>query len=176
MKENYLLPNNFSCTEETLIYPSGTYLIGRKKTVFKNEKKSTEREVTLEFNFSKKGFLLINTFIDITIDDYPTIDEELFSVEDFNILNATIQEITWRYSEHIFGKSLVEMQLNVDLDTAYFKEFCDKYGIVSIGEFTTLSIATLLTISTKGEWETIKELEMQKAKYSGSILQNSVVL
>ena len=177
IKERFLIPNGFTPSKETLIYPPNIYLKGHKDIVLTNEKTNTDRSASIDFVFSKVGFSIVRLSTEITVDEYSTIDSELFSNKSSNfvLVNLSLQEIIWKLAENIFGKTIIDFQLDHDLNSEYFREFCKKYAIIPVGGLTNVSISSFVSISNKDDWDEIIKAELQKAQ-GGSILRNLVAI
>ncbi len=177
VKNNYLLSNDFSVTEETLVYPPKLFLIGRKQVVLKNERNQKDFNALIELIFNKKGFIVSKITLDLVLEDYQTISSDLFSFEDsfYVFKKIGLQEISLRLTENILGKPYSEMFFDVNLQSDYFLEYCKKYGIEQTENVTTVSLSSHVSVSDWDNWEKINKIEMEKTE-GGSILKKTVIL
>lgn len=156
VKENYLLPNGFSTTEEYLAYPPNLFLIGRKELNLISKANNKKRLGSFEFVFAENGYLWSKLSVETSGEEVElSIIDELFSIEDDNspLTNIPLEEIISKVSACIFGKSFPEIQLDHYLNTDFFKKYCEKYGINPSGDGSLFfHMPSLLSISEKDEW------------------------
>lgn len=177
LKKNYLVLNGYAVTEENLVYPPHLFLIGKKQVLLRNDTNSKDFQAQFDLTFSHNGFLRTTISLAIDIEDYSTIGLDLFSSKDSNFVmnSVSLQEMSYKLTEPIFGKSSFEIYIDANLKSDYIMDYCKKYGITLSGYDKNVNISAIVSISDEENWNKVKEIELQKTA-GGSSLKNTVLI